>query len=96
MNHLFVGVPLWVWGLLCLALAAFIGAFDLLGGASLAKPVALLSLGVYLVFMGTLFTGRRALRAHPHRLLCFFPSAIKNITLFPLAWGEKKSVTASS
>jgi len=30
--------------------------------------------------------------------LCFtdFPSAIKNITLFPAAWGEKSSVTSSS
>lgn len=44
---------------LLLALAAFIGAFDLLGGAGLAKPVALLSLAVYLIFMGTLFTSPR-------------------------------------
>ena len=29
-------------------------------------------------------------------LLTDFPNAIRNITLFPAAWGEKNSVTSSS
>lgn len=45
-----------VW--LLLAAAAFLAAFDVLGGAGTARVVALLSLGVYLVFMATLLTAR--------------------------------------
>lgn len=90
----FLGLPLVVWGSLCLALttvwvfvwpkqhraltgvrfiivrwfhaltwlllasAAFVAGFDILSGVSLAKPIALLSLLVYLVFMGTLATSK--------------------------------------
>ena len=45
-----------VW--LFLALAAFLAAFHLLGGASTARMVAFLALITYLVFIGTLFTTR--------------------------------------
>lgn len=43
---------------LLLAIAALVAGFDILGGVSLAKPIALLSLLVYLVFMGTLATSK--------------------------------------
>lgn len=45
-----------VW--LLLALAAFIAAFQLLGGASTARIVAFLSLITYLVFIVTFTTSR--------------------------------------
>ena len=38
---------------LLLALAAFLAAFNWLGGTQTARAVALLSLSVYLIFMGT-------------------------------------------
>lgn len=47
-----------VW--LILAVAAFIAGFDLFGGQSTAKPTALLSLIVYLIFMFTLLTSKGA------------------------------------
>lgn len=91
----FLGVPLVVWGSLCLvltavwafvwprhraligirfiivrwfhaltwlllAIAAFVAGFDILGGVNTAKPIALLSLLVYLVFMGALATSKLA------------------------------------
>src|SRR6266487_2536539 len=43
---------------LLLALAAFIGGYDVLGGINLAKPIALLSLIVYLIFMITFTTSK--------------------------------------
>ena len=46
-----------VW--LLLALAAFIAGFNRLGGVRLAKPVALASLVVYLVFMAVFLTSRK-------------------------------------
>ena len=46
-----------VW--LLLALAAFIAGFNLLGGVKLAKPVALASLVVYLVFMAAFLTSHK-------------------------------------
>jgi len=45
-----------VW--LLLALAAFLAAFNLLGGAATARIVAFLALITYLVFMVTLTTNR--------------------------------------
>ena len=45
-----------VW--LLLAIAAFIAAFNLLGGASTARIVAFLALISYLVFMVTFITSR--------------------------------------
>lgn len=91
-----LGLPLWLWGLVCLGLAAvwvvvyprplaakltgwrfivirwfhaltwlllaaaaFLAAFNLLGGAALAQPVALASLAVYVAFMLTLAISRR-------------------------------------
>jgi hypothetical protein len=93
----FLGLPPWLWGLLCLgltavwvvvyprplaarlsgwrfivirwfhaltwlllAVAAFLAAFNPLGGAALAQPVALASLGVYVVFMLTMAVGWRS------------------------------------
>ncbi len=41
---------------LFLAIAAFIAAFNLLGGVHTAKRVAFLSLVTYLIFMGTVVT----------------------------------------
>jgi hypothetical protein len=92
----FLGLPLPVWGVFCLAfsllwvfiwpsdravpaeairyfilrwfhalvwvllgLAAFIAAFQKLGGARLARPVALASLIVYLVFMAVFLTSQK-------------------------------------
>lgn len=43
---------------LLLAVAAFVAGFDILGGVQTAKPIAFLSLLVYLVFIGTLSLGR--------------------------------------
>jgi hypothetical protein len=43
---------------LSLAVAAFIASYDGPGGASLAKPIALLSLIVYLIFMITFINSR--------------------------------------
>ena len=43
-----------VWALL--ALSAFVAGYGLFGGAQTARVLALLSLGVYLVFMATLVT----------------------------------------
>ena len=43
---------------LFLAIAAFIAAFDVLGGEATARLVAWLSLLTYLVFMGTFITTR--------------------------------------
>ncbi|SRR6266508_1226465 len=43
---------------LLLALAAFIAGYNVLGGINLAKPIALLSLIVYLIFMITFTTSR--------------------------------------
>jgi len=43
---------------LLLALAAFIASYKLLGGTNLAKPIALLSLVVYLIFMITFTTSK--------------------------------------
>ncbi len=45
-----------VWMLL--AIAAALWGFNLLGGTATARVVALLSLGVYLVFMFTILTAR--------------------------------------
>ena len=45
-----------VW--LFLAIAAFIAAFNVLGGSATARRVAWLSLVTYLVFMATLLTTR--------------------------------------
>jgi len=43
---------------LLLALAALIGGYNVLGGIHLAKPIALLSLIVYLIFMVTFTTSQ--------------------------------------
>jgi len=43
---------------LLLAVAAFLTAFNWLGGAATARMVALLSLIAYLIFMGTFVTAR--------------------------------------
>jgi hypothetical protein len=43
---------------LFLAIAAFLAALDAPGGAATARPVALLALLTYLVFMGTFLTAR--------------------------------------
>lgn len=45
-----------VW--LLLAVAAFVAAFDVLGGASTARRVALTSLALYLLFLGAVVTAR--------------------------------------
>jgi len=45
---------------LLLAVAAFLAAFDPLGGAALAQPVALAALGVYIVFLLTTTVSRRS------------------------------------
>lgn len=45
-----------VW--LLLAIAAFVAAFGVLGGAATARIVALLSLVTYLIFMATFVTSR--------------------------------------
>jgi hypothetical protein len=46
-----------VW--LLLALAAFIAGFNLPGGVRLAKPVAFVSLIIYLIFMAAFLTSRK-------------------------------------
>ena len=48
-----------VW--LLLALAAFIAGFNILDGPKTAKPIALLSLVVYLIFMATFISSKKVL-----------------------------------
>lgn len=43
---------------LFVAFAAFIAGYNILGGTNLAKPIALLSLVVYLIFMVTFTTSK--------------------------------------
>jgi hypothetical protein len=43
---------------LLLAVAAFVASYNILGGINLAKPIALLSLIVYLIFMVTFTTSK--------------------------------------
>jgi hypothetical protein len=45
---------------LLLAVAAFIAVYNILGGINLAKPIALLSLLVYVVFMITFITSKQS------------------------------------
>src|ERR1041385_4532941 len=43
---------------LLLALAAFVASYNILGGINLAKPIALLSIIVYLIFMVAFTTSK--------------------------------------
>lgn len=44
---------------LLLGVAAFVAGFNILGGARLAQPIALMSLVVYLIFMATFITSSK-------------------------------------
>ncbi len=88
MDTSFLGVPWFVWGLLCLAswktsgqgerrlqylilrwyhalvwvllaVSFFLRSGKVLGGSATANVLALLALGVYLIFMGTLLRSSR-------------------------------------